>query len=110
MSRRFSVKVFNIANLNVKLKFESEQLGEDGLVLSKDLFEEVTKVLNEVLPTVKDQSPEAVTETVYTGVASHLHVDPTNVYENMMGDKHQRTKLVSVELFDADGNSAIYGD
>ncbi len=110
MSRRFSVKTFNIEGMNVKLKFESEQLNEDGVILTKDLFEETSKLLIETLPTMKDKSHEEITEEVYEAINVVLSTDPNNKYENMMGDKYQRTKLISLELFDTEGNSTIYED
>ncbi len=108
MARRYSIKAFKIADVNMKLKFDSEQLTEDGVILTADLFEETTKVLNELLPTLKDQLPEAITETVFTSVSRLLGSDPTNVYANLLGDEYPRTKLVSVEVTDSEGNSIVY--
>jgi 6-pyruvoyltetrahydropterin/6-carboxytetrahydropterin synthase len=51
---------------------------------------------------------EAFAEYVYTHVAKWLADDTTNVYKNLLGDEHQRVKLVSVEVFEHSGNSAIY--
>ena len=53
---------------------------------------------------------EAFAEQVYTYIATWLRSNPDNVYENLMGDKHQRVKLNKVECFEHSGNSAAYGD
>ena len=53
---------------------------------------------------------EAFAKHVYDHVAHWLHTNPDNFYENMMGDKHPRVKLHSVECFEHSGNSATYGD
>ena len=60
MARRFSFKSFKISDLNIKLKFESEELHEDGTILADSTLEEATKILNEKLPEVKDQLPEEI--------------------------------------------------
>ena len=110
MARQFSVKTFNIAGSNVKLKFESEQLHTDGTILADFVLEEAIRVLTETLNTVKDSLPETITEAVFTSVGHLLHSDPSNVYTNLLGDEYQRTKLISVELFDTAGNSTVYED
>ena len=110
MARRFSIKAFNIANYHVKLKFESEQLHEDGTVLADNIVEEVTKTLTASLDKNKDALPETITESVYNDVGHMLADDPTNVYANMLGDEYPRTRLVSVELTDTAGNSTVYED
>lgn len=110
MARRFSVKKLTISNFDLRLKFEAEQLEEGGTVLSTELFDEVVKSLNEVAPTLKDQNSDSVAAAIFTSAECVLHSDPTNVYENMMGDKQQQTKMVSVELVDTEGNSVIYGE
>ena len=51
---------------------------------------------------------EAFAEYVYDHVSGWLRDDPTNKYQNLLGDDHQRVKLVSVEVFEHSGNSAIY--
>ena len=51
---------------------------------------------------------EAFAEQVYNWVAKWLDNDPTNTYQNMLGDEHPRVKLLSVEVFEHAGNSAIY--
>jgi 6-pyruvoyltetrahydropterin/6-carboxytetrahydropterin synthase len=53
---------------------------------------------------------EAFAQQVYDYVADWLKHQPDNTYENLMGDKHQRVKLHSVECFEHAGNSATYGD
>jgi hypothetical protein len=78
--------------------------------LSTELSDEVLKCLNEVSPGVKDKLPESAVEEIYTAVELVLHSDENNRYENMMGDKHQRVRLVSAELFDEAGNSVMIGD
>ena len=40
MARRFSIKSFKISDLNIKLKFESEELHEDGTILADSTLEE----------------------------------------------------------------------
>ena len=66
------------------------------------------KVANvKVMPAV---GCEAFAQQVYDHVAEWLHHQPGNTYENLMGDKHQRVKLHSVECFEHAGNSATYGD
>jgi hypothetical protein len=110
MSRRFSVKKFTNKDFSLKLKFETEQLEEGEGTLSTDLYAEVLKCLNEVSPTVKDKLPESAVEEIYTAVEHVLHTDESNRYENMMGDKQQRVRLVSAELFDEAGNSVMIGD
>jgi hypothetical protein len=110
MARRFSVKVFNIAGLNVRLKFESEQLHEDGTILADTVLEETVKKLTETLTANKDLLPEVITETAFTEIGRMLVADPANVYTNLLGDEYQRTKLISMELMDNAGNSTIYED
>jgi 6-pyruvoyltetrahydropterin/6-carboxytetrahydropterin synthase len=51
---------------------------------------------------------EAFAEYVYQYVSQWLRDDPTNKYQNLLGDEHPRVKLVSVEVFEHAGNSAIY--
>ena len=108
MARRFSVKRFTVADLNFRLKFESEELHEDGRILDDNLVAELTKALNETVEAHKDALPEALTEEVCMGINLALVHDPLNVYKNMLGDEHQRTKLVSVELIDSEGNETVY--
>jgi hypothetical protein len=110
MSRRFCVKKFTNKDFSLKIRFETDQLEEGQGTLSIELHDEVLKCLNEVSPTVKDKLPESAVEEIYTAVEHILHTDETNRYENMMGDKHQRVRLVSVELFDEAGNSVMIGD
>lgn len=51
---------------------------------------------------------EAFAEHVYHWVSEWLQADPTNRYQNLLGDEHPRVKLISVEVFEHAGNSAIY--
>jgi 6-pyruvoyltetrahydropterin/6-carboxytetrahydropterin synthase len=51
---------------------------------------------------------EAFAQYVYEYVAQWLRDDPTNRYQNLLGDEHPRVKLISVEVFEHAGNSAIY--
>lgn len=51
---------------------------------------------------------EAFAEMVYTWTSTWLAKDPTNRYKNLMGDEYPRVKLLSVEVFEHAGNSAIY--
>jgi len=51
---------------------------------------------------------EAFAEYVYAWTADWLRNDPTNKYQNLLGDEHPRVKLISVEVFEHAGNSAIY--
>jgi 6-pyruvoyltetrahydropterin/6-carboxytetrahydropterin synthase len=51
---------------------------------------------------------EAFAQYVYEYVARWLADDPTNRYQNLLGDEHPRVKLISVEVFEHSGNSAIY--
>jgi 6-pyruvoyltetrahydropterin/6-carboxytetrahydropterin synthase len=51
---------------------------------------------------------EAFAEYVYDYVSQWLRDDPTNKYQNLLGDEHPRVKLLSVEVFEHAGNSAIY--
>lgn len=53
---------------------------------------------------------EAFARSVYDWMEAWLEHEPDNFYENLMGDKHQRVKIKSVECFEHQGNSAIYGD
>ena len=110
MARRFSVKRFKVADLDFRLRFESEELHEDGRILDDNLVTELIKALSETVEAHKDALPEALTEEVCMGINFALVHDPLNVYKNMLGDEHQRTKLVSVALVDAEGNETIYED
>ena len=51
---------------------------------------------------------EAFAEYVYAWTHDWLRNDPTNKYQNLLGDEHPRVKLISVEVFEHAGNSAIY--
>ena len=51
---------------------------------------------------------EAFSQMVYEHVSEMLFNDPTNRYKNMLGDEYPRVKLLSVEVFEHSGNSAIY--
>ena len=51
---------------------------------------------------------ERFAEMVYEHVSDWLMDNPNNRYKNMMGDEYPRVKLLSVEVFEHAGNSAIY--
>jgi 6-pyruvoyltetrahydropterin/6-carboxytetrahydropterin synthase len=51
---------------------------------------------------------EAFSEMVYKHVSQWLREEPGNTYQNLLGDEHPRVKLISVEVFEHSGNSAIY--
>ena len=53
---------------------------------------------------------EAFAKIVYEHVQQWLDGEPGNTYKNLMGDEYQRVFLKSVECFEHNGNSAIYGD
>ena len=110
MARQFCVKKFTNKDVSLKLQFETEQLEEGQGILSAELYDEVLKSLNETSPTVKDKLPEVAVEEIYNSIEQLLQFNENNRYENMMGDKHQRVRLVSAELFDIEGNSVVIGD
>jgi hypothetical protein len=47
-------------------------------------------------------------QMVYEHVAKWLYELPDNKYKNLLGDEYPRVKLVSAEVFEHAGNSAIY--
>jgi 6-pyruvoyltetrahydropterin/6-carboxytetrahydropterin synthase len=51
---------------------------------------------------------EKFAEMVYDWTAKWLYDQPDNRYKNLLGDEYPRVKLVSVEVFEHAGNSAIY--
>ena len=51
---------------------------------------------------------EAFAEMVYAHVAHWLAHEPDNKYQNLLGDEYPRVHLKSVEVFEHDGNSAIF--
>jgi 6-pyruvoyltetrahydropterin/6-carboxytetrahydropterin synthase len=51
---------------------------------------------------------EAFAQMVYEHVSQWLKDEPGNTYQNLLGDEHPRVKLISVEVFEHSGNSAIY--
>lgn len=51
---------------------------------------------------------EAFAEYVWRWTSAWLEQDPLNKYKNLLGDEHTRVKLLSVEVFEHAGNSAIY--
>lgn len=51
---------------------------------------------------------ESFAKMVYEWTTEWLYKDPTNRYKNMLGDEYPRVKLVSVEVFEHSGNSAVY--
>jgi 6-pyruvoyltetrahydropterin/6-carboxytetrahydropterin synthase len=57
---------------------------------------------------VKGVGCEMFAEMVYDHVAQWLEDNPTNRYKNMLGDEYPRVRLLSVEVFEHAGNSAIY--
>jgi 6-pyruvoyltetrahydropterin/6-carboxytetrahydropterin synthase len=51
---------------------------------------------------------EAFAQYVYEYVSQWLKDEPGNTYQNLLGDEHPRVKLISVEVFEHSGNSAIH--
>jgi 6-pyruvoyltetrahydropterin/6-carboxytetrahydropterin synthase len=51
---------------------------------------------------------EAFAQMVYEHVSQWLKDEPGNTYQNLLGDEHPRVKLISVEVFEHSGNSAIH--
>lgn len=51
---------------------------------------------------------EAFAQMVYDYVSNWLNQDPTNRYTTLLGDEYPRVKLISCEVFEHSGNSAIY--
>jgi len=57
---------------------------------------------------VKGVGCEMFAQMVYEHVAEWVIDNPSNRYKNLMGDEYPRVKLLSVEVFEHAGNSAIY--
>ena len=55
-----------------------------------------------------DTIREMFAEIVYEHVSEWLYTQPANKYKNLMGDEYPRVRLVSAEVFEHAGNSAIY--
>ena len=51
---------------------------------------------------------EAFAEYVWRWADQWLKEDPTNKYQNLLGDDMQRVKILTVEVFEHGSNSAIY--
>ena len=98
MARRFTVRTFELDGFDVRLKFESEQLNEDGSIITPELLPEIYEIMQATFADCTGELPEAVSEKVHTAIHKKLCLDKANVYSNLMGHEYQRTKLVSVEL------------
>ena len=110
MARRLSAKVYKISNLAFTLRFEAEELNEQGLVVDYSSMEEVDTYFKETFAEPIEDSLEKVAQAVYDFVEQWLAQEPTNTYKNLLGDEYPRVKILSVEATKEDSYTATHGD
>ena len=110
MARRLSAKLYKLNGLDVTLRFEAEELTEQGLVVDYSSMDEVDTYFKETFAEPSEHSLEKIAQAVYEFVEQWLAQEPTNTYKNLMGDEYPRIKILSVEATKVDSYTATYGD
>jgi hypothetical protein len=110
MARRLSAKAYKINDINITLRFEAEQLTEQGLVVDYTSMNEVDAYFKDAFAEPSEDSLEKIAQTVHEFVEQWLAQEPTNTYKNLMGDEYPRVKILSVEAAKQDSYAATYGD
>ena len=110
MARRFSTKAYSINNLVFTLRFEADELNEQGMIVDYSSMTDVDEYFKKTFAEPSENSLEKSAQEVFEYVEDLLNQDPSNVYKNLMGDEYPRAKLLSVDVAQADSYTATYGE
>ena len=97
MARKFSTLAHTVDRLNITVRFEAEQLNEQGLVLDDSFGLEFHEYFHG-LEIAKDSTLEQTAQTVYDHFTDKLNSDPANVYANLIGDEYPRVRVIFVDV------------
>ena len=97
MARKFSTLAHAVGNLNITVRFEAEQLNEQGLVLDDSFGLEFHEYFHS-LEIADNTALEQTAQTVYDHFTLKLGSDPANMYANLIGDEYPRVRVIFVDV------------